>query len=199
MPLQPAQFEGYVGDWRPSLGVNHPAFAAAHRMFGSAAEGGAASASMPLTHARTRMTVEHPVHGEKMTMPVVPYDDERVAETLRGVVRGTVHPEMTDPRLLMATQSSVTGRGMKYYMHPDNEYERHGATFADQGNVGNRHPVVYQNDEIGARFVLSGHHRATAAILKGRPLHAIVVRGGSGKWGPMVGRQWHEAWAGRAR
>lgn len=131
-----------------------------------------------------------------MTMPVVPYDEGKVRETLQHVVRGTVHPEMTDPRLLMATQTGVTHRGMQYYMNQGNDYERHGTTFADQGNVGNRHPVVYQNDEVGARFLLTGHHRATAAILKGQPLHAIVVHGGSGKWGTMTGRQWKQGWGG---
>lgn len=186
--IHPAQFEGYVGDWRPGLGEGHRAFSDAHRAFGSVPTGDNWSATMPLTHARRRL--------EGVDRPVIPVDNDRVTDALRQVVRGTLHPESVDPRLLMATQTGVTNRGMKYYMNPENDYERHGATFADRGNIGNRHPVIYQNDDIGARFLLSGHHRATAAILRGTPLHAVVVHGDSGSWGRNVGRQWHQLWAG---
>ena len=86
--------------------------------------------------------------------------------------------ELVDPRMLSATQPSVTSPGVRYYMDPANRDG--GALFADADNAGNRMPVIYIRDGETA-LILSGHHRATAALLQGRPLRAIVVRGG---WGP---------------
>jgi hypothetical protein len=97
------------------------------------------------------------------------------------VRRGLSQPaqvEDVDPRYLHVTQPHIVRAGVAHYM--GDEYDRTGRTFADQGNVGNAFPVVYDRDD-GYRLLLSGHHRATAALLKGRGLQA---RRFSGPWGP---------------
>lgn len=90
--------------------------------------------------------------------------------------------EDIDTRGLKASQPWVTGGGVSHYMGP--EYQRSGETYADQHNPGNKYPVIYHRSNPGestnARIILSGHHRATAAHLKGEPLKGIVVHGG---WG----------------
>lgn len=99
------------------------------------------------------------------------YDQEAVTEVLQ---RPPVLEEM-DPRNLHASQPSVTLPGVNYYMD-DPTYWKTGETYADRGNVGNRFPVVY-SDVRGRNILLSGHHRATAALLRGEPLVARRVRG----------------------
>lgn len=81
-----------------------------------------------------------------------------------------------DPAQLHSTQPSVTRAGVDYYM--GDEYERTGTTYADMGSAGNRHPVVYNRE--GTNMLLSGHHRAAAALLKGQQFRANYVEGG---WG----------------
>lgn len=83
------------------------------------------------------------------------------------------HMAEMDPRNLHATQPWVTQAGVSHYMGP--EYERTGRTFADQHEEGNRFPVVY-TDPQGRNKLLSGHHRASAALLQGKQLRAIHVR-----------------------
>lgn len=78
-----------------------------------------------------------------------------------------------DPRYLHATQPYVTEEGVDYYHHKS-EYEKTGRTFADQDRPGNRTPVVY-SDRRGRNLILSGHHRATSALLKGGQFEAIHV------------------------
>lgn len=97
------------------------------------------------------------------------------------VTRGLSQPaqvEDVDPRFLHVTQPHIVRAGVVHYM--GDEYDRTGRTFADQGNVGNAFPVVYDRDD-GYRLLLSGHHRATAALLKGR---GLAARRFSGPWGP---------------
>lgn len=77
-----------------------------------------------------------------------------------------------DPRVLHSTQPSVTREGVRYYL--GQEYDRTGVTFADQFDRGNINPVVYKNKR-GQYIILSGHHRAAAALLRGRTLDAIVI------------------------
>jgi hypothetical protein len=95
--------------------------------------------------------------------------------------------EDVDPRILRATQPSVLRPGVMHYMSGD--YERTGRTYADQGKLGNDVPVVYRRNDpernTSQAVLLSGHHRATAALLRGQPLRAIVV---DGPWGPERGR-----------
>lgn len=97
------------------------------------------------------------------------YDHEAVREMLKNP------PELTpvDPRTLHATQPSITRHGVGHYLS--------GAegTFADHGNPGNEHPVVYHRED-GQSLLLSGHHRAAAAMLKGEPLMARQIHG---PWG----------------
>ncbi len=83
------------------------------------------------------------------------------------------HMREMDPRNLHAGQPWVTSEGVHHYMGTD--YERTGRTFADQHEAGNRFPVVY-TDTQGRNKILSGHHRATAALLQGKQLRAINVR-----------------------
>ena len=74
-----------------------------------------------------------------------------------------------DPGDLRSTQPMVTRGGVKHYMdNPD-------SLFSDQNNAGNQMPVVYSKLD-GQHIILSGHHRATAALLQGKPLTAIHVQ-----------------------
>ncbi|HET7110265.1 MAG TPA: hypothetical protein VFI41_05300 [Gemmatimonadales bacterium] len=76
-----------------------------------------------------------------------------------------------DPRILSAGQPHVTRAGVEHYM--SGKYEQTGETFADQHNVGNQFPfVVTKPRPTGGHehLIISGHHRATAALLQGRKL-----------------------------
>lgn len=87
------------------------------------------------------------------------------------------HLAELDPRSLMSGQPSITHQGMRYYM--GDEYEKTGRTFADHG-AGNAIPVIYESThpDFGwpERTILSGHHRATAALLRGSPLLAVHIK-----------------------
>lgn len=87
-------------------------------------------------------------------------------------------PELhdVDPRNLRATQPSVTRAGVSHYLSSQ-QWEHTGQTFADQGNVGNRYPVVYRRARDGQDILLSGHHRAAAALMRGTPLRTRIVEG----------------------
>jgi len=78
----------------------------------------------------------------------------------------------------------VTRSGVEHYMQGD--YERTGQTYADAHQAGNRFPVIYNrhNEATGTTesLILSGHHRATKALLRGEQLRSIVVSGGYGPW-----------------
>jgi hypothetical protein len=104
-------------------------------------------------------------------------------DLVREVISDPEHHHMAeiDPRELHATQPSITRAGVAHYLGGD--YERTGETFADKHNPGNRRPVVYRRED-GQNLLLSGHHRATAALLQGRPLRALVI---DGPWGPGRG------------
>lgn len=101
------------------------------------------------------------------------FDEGRV----RAVLEHPDQHEMTDidPRTLHATQPQVTRAGVQHYMS-----NPHGPTYADQGNAGNDRPMVYARDD-GRNLLLSGHHRASTALLRGEQFKAVVVRG---PWGP---------------
>lgn len=83
------------------------------------------------------------------------------------------HVTQMDPRHLHATQPWVTSEATHYYM--GDKYRETGTTFADQHQAGNKQPVVY-TDAQGRNKILSGHHRATSALLRGEQFHAINVR-----------------------
>jgi hypothetical protein len=94
--------------------------------------------------------------------------------------------EDVDTRGLKASQPWVTGGGVSHYMGEGGQkYAETGETYADKDNPGNKYPVIYHRrnspeESTSARIILSGHHRATAAHLEGKPLRGIVVHGG---WG----------------
>lgn len=108
-----------------------------------------------------------PRAGRTKTEPL--YDQSRVNEELQRP------PQLADvdPRNLHATQGSVLRHHAQFYMdRPD--YRATGATSGDAGNVGNQYPMVY-HDRRGRNLLLSGHHRAVTALLKGQPLRAREV------------------------
>lgn len=104
------------------------------------------------------------------------YDPELIRQALTDPQEH--HLQLHDPRELRATQPSITRSGVQYYL--TDEYRRTGRTFADQHNLGNRHPVVYRRED-GQSLLLSGHHRAAVALLRGEPLQAVTI---DGPWGP---------------
>lgn len=89
--------------------------------------------------------------------------------------------EPLDPRDLHSRQSHVRKDIVKHYM-TSNE------VFADKDQAGNQTPVVYERQPpegspswmTPQRMILSGTHRATAALLRGEQFHAILVKGGYG-------------------
>lgn len=100
------------------------------------------------------------------------YDKEGVRKALSD----PDHPlEDVDPRELHASQPSVVRAALSHYL--GDEHKKTGKTFEASGNVGNKHPVVFHDTETGRKTILSGHHRAFAALAQGRPLRARVVRG----------------------
>ena len=82
------------------------------------------------------------------------------------------HPRTVDidPRILSAGQPHVTRAGVEHYM--SGKFEETGETFADQHNVGNQFPFVVTKRGGTEHLIISGHHRATAALLQGRKLTA---------------------------
>lgn len=109
-----------------------------------------------------------------------PYEQPKVSAALRQPESSLVD---VDPRNLKATQPSVTRAGVDYYM--GSEHRRTGRTWKDQADPGNRYPVIYGRTHpvTGAvdNLILSGHHRATAALLSGQFLRARYVEGGFGE------------------
>lgn len=102
------------------------------------------------------------------------YDSDLVIAALQAP------PELrlVDPRGLVASQPSVTKAGTDFYMN-DPGFRELGRTFEAGSKSGNRYPFVYLRED-GQDLILAGHHRATAALLKGEPFEAIVI---SGPWG----------------
>lgn len=72
-----------------------------------------------------------------------------------------------DPRGLYAGQPWVLHEHTAYYR--TGEWERTGRTSADQHSELNQYPVVIV-DHAERSVIVAGHHRATAALLDGRPL-----------------------------
>lgn len=81
-----------------------------------------------------------------------------------------------DPRELRATQPEIRRDATSYYLN-DGTYARTGETFADKDNPGNAQPVVFHNETNGHLAILSGHHRAVAALLRGEQFNPLVVSG----------------------
>lgn len=87
-------------------------------------------------------------------------------------------PELVDvdPRTLSKNQPSVTRAGVQHYLS-NPQFHETGETFADQGNSGNRYPTVYRRARDQSNIILSGHHRAMAALMRGQALKARIVEG----------------------
>ena len=94
--------------------------------------------------------------------------DERAVHAELGRDPRTVD---IDPRILSAGQPHLVRGGVAHYL--TGEFERSGRTFADTHNVGNQFPFVVTKPHptLGHEHVIiSGHHRAAAALLQGRRL-----------------------------
>jgi hypothetical protein len=97
-------------------------------------------------------------------------------DAVKACLQNPDHPlEDVDPRELRSTQPSIVRAAAQHYL--SGEHERTGATFEAGGNIGNKHPVVFHDNDTGERTILTGHHRAFAALAEGRPLRARLVRG----------------------
>jgi hypothetical protein len=109
------------------------------------------------------------------------YDKNLVTDRLKEVLRTPEKDRskllgQIDPRDLWSNQPSVERGHMEYYM---NNEDSKGSTSADNHNIGNKFPVVYKRED-GQNIILSGHHRATRALLRGEPLKALIIEG---PWG----------------
>lgn len=94
------------------------------------------------------------------------FDQGRVNEAV-----SSPHLTPTDPRTLKATQGQLTYAGVSHYL-------KSSTLYADSHQAGNQHPVVYHRGED--HLLLSGHHRAAKALLRGEQFDAIHVTGGYG-------------------
>lgn len=104
-----------------------------------------------------------------------PYRSAR-QEAIRKVLQAPPELHEVDPRELNSSQPSVTRSGVKHYLS-DDQWHLTGQTFADRNNVGNRYPTIYRRARDQNNIILSGHHRAVAALMRGRPLQARIVEG----------------------
>lgn len=100
------------------------------------------------------------------------YDRDAVAAALNRPVQLSKF----DPRTLRSSQSGVTRSGVAYYLWENREAHLSGVTYADQDQPGNRFPVIFEQPRTKQLTILSGHHRAVAALVDGRPLVGIFVR-----------------------
>lgn len=102
--------------------------------------------------------------------PGVPYDQELVRHTL-SLPASDLTVGRFDPRHLHGTQPGITHGGVQHYMSGSQ------GLYADKDNPGNALPFVYVHKDTGVNRLLSGHHRATSALLQGRPLVARYAVG----------------------
>jgi hypothetical protein len=120
--------------------------------------------------------------GHPVTIPPFPragrrkdrYDYDR--EVVRRELLRVREPELQelDPRTLWRTQPGLQRAAVVFYF--GSQYRLTGEPYADKVNIGNRYPLIYKRDD-GTDMILSGHHRATAALLKAEFLRARVVEG----------------------
>jgi hypothetical protein len=98
------------------------------------------------------------------------YDKDLVQEELSSP---STHVAGFDPRKLHATQPWVVKDPTRHYLRQGTS----GKLYADQHTVGNYMPFVYVHRNTGQMRLLAGHHRATAALIKGQELPARYVIG----------------------
>lgn len=77
-----------------------------------------------------------------------------------------------DPRGLTATQPFVTHGGLHHYLS-----DTSGSLYDRKSGESNQFPTVFEDEQTGERRILTGHHRATAALLLGTPMTGRLVRG----------------------
>jgi hypothetical protein len=97
------------------------------------------------------------------------YDAELVSRTVQKARNEDI--QEFDPRMLTANQPAVTSSGVRHYLNNES------GLYADKGDAGNQIPFVYVKKETGQGIILAGHHRAAAALLRGKPLRARGVIG----------------------
>lgn len=109
----------------------------------------------------------------KKSGTIVPYD--------RDFLRNQSGPAKVgelDPRMLHGIQPGVHTQGVEYYL--GDQYRRSGQTFEQlKGNApteANRMPTVYRRED-GMNVLLSGHHRAAAALSQDRGLLTRIIEG----------------------
>lgn len=153
---QPEGFQ-YPENLERARGGSHET---AHRLFGAGVEGGFKGAP--------KIIAPWPSAGRTKSDPKG-YDPQLVHNALKDP---SAHMMEMDPRHLHATQPWVTRGGVDYYS--GNKYRETGQTFADMHQEANRYPIVYQRG--GRNSLLTGHHRATAALLHGRQFQGLFIQ-----------------------
>lgn len=99
------------------------------------------------------------------------YDPSAVNRTIQIADSSSIRE--FDPRYLHGTQPSVTSPGVLHYL----QMGQSGPLYADKDQIGNQFPFVYIHSGTGEHRLIGGHHRATAALLKGEPLVARYTVG----------------------
>ena len=101
--------------------------------------------------------------------------NQLVDKAVINAVLGTAHRprRLVDPRQLWASQYGVTWSGVEYYLNQP-RYRRTAWTWADQWSRINREVVVWAAGPEGPQL-LSGHHRTTAALLRGEPVDVVWI------------------------
>jgi len=84
-----------------------------------------------------------------------------------AVLDSPIWLSLVDPRRLWASQPWVLRTHAAYYR--TGEWERTGVTSADRHVEANRFPVIVP-DRLDRLIIRTGHHRALAALIEGRPL-----------------------------
>lgn len=88
------------------------------------------------------------------------------AEAMHGSNHWQVEP--MDPRELTGTQDGLQGAALSHYLSDD--YRKGGHLFDKSRGADNDIPTVVGFQR--RKFLMTGHHRAAAALLKGEPLQA---------------------------
>ena len=78
-----------------------------------------------------------------------------------------------DPRTVKEViQPTVTEAGVRHYLE-----DTTGALYDTRHQVSNQFPAIFEDLDTGNRRMLTGHHRGVAALVKGEPIMARLVRG----------------------
>lgn len=102
----------------------------------------------------------------------IPYEKGLVHAELERPIRSANVREF-DPRHVLGSQPSIVAHITRHYL----EGGRNAPIHSDQENVGNQMPFVYVHRNTGELRLLTGHHRASAALLRGEPLVARYTIG----------------------